>query len=79
MSSRDRRAEYPKLYRYTVGGANLGLTAMLGYGLVRYVELIVPRYGHRFAYIAVLIVGVAGWTTFRGVLLLVGRSRGRRS
>lgn len=60
-------------YRIAVGGANLALTAALLYGLARYFALIVPRYGHRFSYVAVLLVGVSVWTAVRGVLVLTGR------
>jgi hypothetical protein len=61
-----------------VGGANLALAAMLFYGASRYFDLIVPRFGHRFVYVPVLMCGMAVWMTVRGVLVLLRRGRGSR-
>jgi hypothetical protein len=72
------RAREPRFYRWLVGGANLALTVMLAYGVFRYLELIVPRYGHRFSYVAILMGAVACWTCVRGVIVLWGRSGERR-
>jgi hypothetical protein len=75
---RDSRPREQKLYRITVGGANLALAAMLLYGASRYFDLVVPRFGHRFAYVPVLMCGTAVWVTTRGLLVLFGRERGSR-
>ncbi len=63
------------MYRLAVGGARLALAVMLLYGITKYFALIVPRYGHRFAYVAIVMGGVACWAALRGVLILVGRTR----
>lgn len=47
---------------------------MLVYGILRYFALIPPRYGQRFAFVAVVMAGVAVWMGVRGVLALMGRS-----
>lgn len=67
-----------RVYRWLVGGANLAVTVMLAYGVARYVDLIVPRYGHRFSYVAILMAAVACWTGARGIIVLVGRRSGHR-
>ena len=59
MCARRRRPREDRVYRIAVGGANLALAAMLLYGLARYFDLIVPRYGHRFFYVAVVLAGIA--------------------
>lgn len=64
-------------YRVAVGGANLALSVVLMVGVSRYFSLIVPRYGHRFTYVAIIMVGIACWTAVRGILHLVGRAGGR--
>ncbi len=74
MAARGCPNEQSRLYRISVGCANLELTAMLVYGVTRYLSVIVPRYGHRFTYVAALMGGVACWTGVRGILALVGRS-----
>lgn len=71
----DSRSSERWVYRVAVGGANLALTAALLYGLSRYFSTIVPKYGHRFAYVAFLLVGVAVWTAVRGIFAIVGRRR----
>jgi hypothetical protein len=73
----DRRAREPRFYRWLVGGANLAVTLMLLYGITRYADLIAPRYGRRFSYVAILMAAVACWTAFRGIMVLTGRSIGR--
>ena len=78
MRANDRRPREQRLYRWLVGGANLAVTLMLAYGVARYLDLIVPRYGHRFSYVAVLMAAVACWTAARGIIVLVGRPSGRR-
>jgi hypothetical protein len=74
MRTGQRPSGQPRLYRYAVGGANIALAAMLFYGVSRYFQLIVPRYGHRFAYVAILMAGIACWAAFRGVVVFFGRS-----
>jgi len=64
-------------YRLTVGGVNLALGIVLLVGVRKYFMLIVPRYGHRFTYVAVIMVGIAGWMVVRGLLHLLGRGGGR--
>lgn len=59
-----------------VGGANLALAVMLFYGVSRYLDLIVPRFGNRFVYVPVLMCGIAVWVTMRGLLVLLRRGRG---
>jgi hypothetical protein len=61
-----------------VGAANLALAVMLFYGASRYFDLIVPRFGHRFVYVPVLMCGMAVWMTARGVLVLLRRGSGDR-
>lgn len=78
MCPREDRERELGLYRYAVGGAYLALTGMLFYGVSRYVDLIVPRFGNRFSYVAALMVGVACWMGVRGVLILLGKRGGRR-
>jgi hypothetical protein len=75
---RDSRPQEQKVYRLAVGAANLALAAMLFYGASRYFDLIVPRFGHRFVYVPVLMCGMAVWMTARGVLVLLRRGRGDR-
>jgi hypothetical protein len=73
VRTRDHRSREQRLYRWLVGGANLVVTLMLAYGIVRYLDLIVPRYGHRFSYVAILMAAVACWTAARGIIVLAGR------
>lgn len=73
MVRRDTRRQERGLYRIAVGCAHLALAAMLVYGIIRYFELIPPRYGQRFSFLAVLMAGVAVWMGVRGVLALLGR------
>ena len=49
---------------------------MLFYGVVRYFDLIVPRFGHQFVYVPVLMSGIASWMVFRGLTVLFRRGRG---
>lgn len=63
-----------RAFRAIVGGVYLACTVMIVYALVRFVALILPRYGHRFSYMLVLFGGVACWTAFRGLKLLLGRT-----
>ena len=74
----DTRSGESTVYRIVVGCANLALAAMLVFGIVRFTRLIVPRYGGRFAFFAVVMGGLACWMVFRGVSVLIGRSRGAR-
>jgi hypothetical protein len=71
---RDTRPQERGFYRIAVGCAHLALAAMLVYGILRYFALIPPRYGQRFAFVAVVMAGVAVWMGVRGVLALMGRS-----
>ncbi len=76
MQASGHRPREQRFYRWLVGGANLAATLMLAYGVFRYLELIVPRYGHRFSYVAILMAAVACWTGARGIIVLVGRRSG---
>jgi hypothetical protein len=76
VPARRRGSREQRLYRWSVGGANLAVALMLAYGVLRYVDLIVPRYGHRFSYVAILMAAVACWTAVRGIMVLVGRAGG---
>lgn len=78
MRHRDSRPQEQKVYRLAVGGANLALAVMLFYGVSRYFDLVVPRFGHRFVYVPILMCGMAVWMTARGVLVLLRRGRGNR-
>lgn len=78
MRTRDRGSREQRFYRWLVGSANLAVTLMLAYGVLRYLDLIVPRYGHRFSYVAILMAAVACWTGARGIIVLVGRPSGHR-
>ena len=73
---RDSRPHEQRFYRITVGGANLALAAMLFYGAARYADLIVPRFGHRFVYVPIVMCGMAAWVTTRGFRVLLRRGRG---
>jgi hypothetical protein len=75
---RDSRPHEQKVYRLAVGAANLALAVMLFYGASRYFDLIVPRFGHRFVYVPVLMCGMAVWMTARGTMVLLRRGRGDR-
>jgi len=74
---RDSRDHEQRLYRLAVGAANLALAAMLVYGIVRYFEVLVPRFGNQFFYVPVVMGGIAAWMVFRGLSALFGRGRGR--
>ena len=76
MRHRDSRSHEQKLYRIAVGGANLALAVMLFYGASRYLDLVVPRFGHRFVYVPLLMCGTAVWVAVRGLLVLFRRERG---
>ena len=78
MHHRDSRPHEQRLYRLAVGGANLALAVMLFYGASRYFDLVVPRFGHRFVYVPVLMCGTAVWVATRGILVLFRRVRGSR-
>ena len=78
MRHRDSRPYEQRLYRIAVGGVNLALAVMLFYGASRYFDLIVPRFGHRFVYVPVVMCGIAAWVTMRGFLVLLRRERGSR-
>ncbi len=75
MKRPDRGMAERSLFRLTVGGAHLAVAAMLLVGVGKYFALVAPRYGRRFAYVAVLMVVVACWLAVRGVLFLSGRAR----
>ena len=60
--------------RIGVGAVPLALSGVLLEGVRKYFLLIVPRYGHRFTFVAVIMVGIAGWMAVRGVLHLLGRA-----
>lgn len=76
MARRDSRPGEMRLYRFAVGGANLALAAMMVYGIARYFDLVVPRAGHRFSFIPILMAGVAVWMTVRGLGILLRRGGG---
>lgn len=73
---RDSRGQEQRLYRIAVGGANLALAAMLFYGVSRYFDVLVPRFGNRFFYVPLLMGGIALWMVVRGLTVLFGRGRG---
>jgi hypothetical protein len=50
------------------------LAAMLVFGTLRYFQLIVPQYGHRFTFFAAIMVALACWMVVRGVAVLLGRT-----
>lgn len=60
--------------RAVIGLVYLACTGMIVYALVKFVVLILPRYGHRFSYMLIVFAGVACWTAFRGFRLLFGRT-----
>jgi hypothetical protein len=60
--------------RAVVGVVYLACTVMIVYALLRFVDLIVPRYGNRFNYVFLGFGGVACWMAYRGVRLLFGRT-----
>jgi hypothetical protein len=72
---------HPRVLRIGLGIVYLVLTVMLLYALRRFIVLIMPHYGQRFGYMVLLFVGVACWTAYRGLQLLVGRTgeRGRKA
>jgi hypothetical protein len=74
MRRRDTRPHETTIYRVAVGCANLALAGMLVYATVRYFDFIVPHYGHRFAFFAFVMAGLACWMAFRGITTLIGRS-----
>ncbi|MBD3348027.1 MAG: hypothetical protein GF400_02380 [Candidatus Eisenbacteria bacterium] len=79
MGRADTRPHERTVYRIVVGCANLALAAMLTYGTFRYFQLIVPEYGHRFTFLALIMLGLAGWMVVRGFMVFFGRRRdGRR-
>lgn len=63
-----------RVLRGLVGVVYLACTVMIVYALVKFVALVLPRYGHRFSYVLALFGGVACWTAFRGIRLLFGRT-----
>lgn len=65
---------YPRALRIGIGLVYLAATVMVAFALWRFVALIMPRYGGRFGYVVFLFGGVACWTAFRGVQLLLGRA-----
>jgi len=70
----DTRQRERAVYRIVVGCANLVLAAMLVFGTLRYFQLIVPQYGHRFTFFAAIMVALACWMVVRGVMVLLGRT-----
>lgn len=75
MRPKDSRPHEQRIYRLAVGCASLALAATLFYGVSRYFDLVVPRFGQRFAYVAILMAAVGVWMVVRGVLVLFGRGR----
>ena len=76
MARRDFRSQEQRFYRLAVGIANLALAATLLYGVRRYFDVIVPRFGNSFVYVPVVMAAIAVWMFVRGVLALLGRGRG---
>lgn len=76
MRLKDTRDREATIYRVVVGSANLALAAMLIVGAVRFTGLIVSRYGRGFAFFTVVMAGLACWMAVRGVVIVLGRSRG---
>jgi len=73
---RDSREHEQRFYRIAVGAANLALAAMLAYGVTRYFDIMVPRFGNQFFYVPLLMGGIAIWMVFRGITVLLGKGRG---
>ena len=73
---RDSREQEARIYRIAVGAANLALAAMLVYGIRRYFDVLVPRFGNQFFYVPVVMAALAAWMVFRGISALLGRGRG---
>ena len=70
--STDRQA---RALRGVLGTVYLACTVMLVLALVKFVTLILPRYGGRFGYMVAVMAGLAGWMAFHGLRLLFGRGR----
>lgn len=71
MEPRIRRARENRLQTFVVAGLELLLSGVLVYAFVRYRALIAPRYGGRFAYLAVALLVGAAWMLFRSVRAIV--------
>lgn len=65
MEPRPARRRDTRLQTAIVGGLEFLLAAVLVYAFFRYRALIVPRYGGRFAYLAVALLVGAAWMLFR--------------
>ncbi len=76
MSRGDTRDRERAVYRVVVGCANVALAAMLVVGAVRFADLIPPKYGGKFSFFTIVMVGLACWMAVRGFVILFGRSRG---
>ena len=66
--------EQARVLRAIVGVVYLGCTAMIVLAILRFVALILPRYGNRFSYMLLFFGAAACWTGFRGIRLLLGRT-----
>ncbi|MBM3307074.1 MAG: hypothetical protein FJY74_01950 [Candidatus Eisenbacteria bacterium] len=66
-----------RVLRTILGLAYLACAGMIVYALVRFVDLILPRYGNRFSYMFLLLGAMACWMAFRGLRHLLGRDDGR--
>jgi hypothetical protein len=75
LPHRDTRGQEHRISRAAAAAAHFALAAMLLYGVARYFSTIVPRFGARFSYVAVVMVGLAIWMAFRGAFVLTGRGR----
>ncbi len=76
LSPEDPRDRERTVYRIVVGCANLALAAMLVVGAFRFSELIPPKFGGKFSFFTIVMVGLACWMAVRGFVVLFGRLRG---
>ena len=73
---RDSRATEDRVGRVAVGIANILLSGMLVYAVIRFQRSVATVYGDRFSYVPIAMVAIAGWRAVVGVLVLFGRRRG---
>ncbi len=66
-----------RVLKIVLGLANLACAAMIVYALLRFVALILPRYGNRFSYMLFVLGGAACWMAYRGLRIMFGRTGDR--
>lgn len=66
-----------RIKRIALGLVNLALAAMLFFAVYRFSHDVMPVYGNRFAYVPVVMAGLACWRGVVGIILLSGRRSGR--